>query len=81
MKKKAEVRQKVIRIFEDHKGILFFELSDDKINLKNDLGLDSLDIIELIIEIEKKFNANTPDDESVETLDDLVNIAYKYQQE
>lgn len=30
-------------------------------NFVNDLGLDSLDFVELIIELEKKFDINIPD--------------------
>ncbi len=50
--------------------IIIDKLSVDKSQIKpeahfvNDLGADSLDTVELIMEIEKEFDLNIPDDEA-----------------
>lgn len=43
-------------------------------SFKNDLGADSLDIVELIMEFEKEFNIGIPDDEieSINTVGEAV---------
>lgn len=47
--------------------------------LGNDLGLDSLDRVELIMELEVEFKINILDEEfeSVESIDDLMELVYK----
>lgn len=34
----------------------------------NDLGADSLDIVEIVMEVEKEFNINIPDEESTKLI-------------
>jgi acyl carrier protein len=43
-------------------------------NFTNDLGADSLDTVELIMEFEKEFNVTIPDDEAskIETVADAI---------
>ncbi len=43
-------------------------------NFQNDLGADSLDTVELIMEFEKEFDLSIPDDEaqSIKTVGDAV---------
>ncbi|MDB7766665.1 acyl carrier protein, partial [Lacticaseibacillus rhamnosus] len=41
-------------------------------NFKNDLDADSLDIFEIINEIEDEFDVKIDTDESIETVSDLV---------
>ena len=43
-------------------------------NFTNDLGADSLDTVELIMEFEKEFNIGIPDDqaESISTVGDAI---------
>lgn len=45
-------------------------------NLKNDLGLDSLDLMELIVMIENKLNIQIPDDKLTDiiTINDFIKI-------
>ncbi|HAJ56127.1 MAG TPA: acyl carrier protein, partial [Lactobacillus sp.] len=43
-------------------------------NFKNDLDADSLDIFEIINEIEDEFDVKIETDESIETVADLVNF-------
>lgn len=42
----------------------------DEMNFSNDFGADSLDSVELIVELEKKFNIVIPDDEA----DKILNV-------
>ena len=46
-------------------------------NFKNDLDADSLDIFEIINEIEDEFDVKIDTDESIETVADLVNFITK----
>ena len=45
-------------------------------SFKNDLGADSLDTIELIMEFEKEFNITIPDDaaEKISTVQDAIDF-------
>ena len=47
-------------------------------NLNNDLALDSLDRVELMMELEVEFKINILDEEfeSVDSIDDLVGLVY-----
>lgn len=60
-----------------------FEIEEEKINgdahLKDDLGLESLDFVDIVVIIEKEFNFKVKREEIVEvrTLNDL----YKYVEE
>lgn len=56
-------KRQVRLILSDNLG---FDLEDiaEETNLKNDLGMDSLDAIEIIMEFEKVFNINIPDAEA-----------------
>jgi acyl carrier protein len=50
-----------------------------KSNFKNDLGANSLDILELIIEFEKEFNIAIPDqeEEKIRTVEDAIKYIKK----
>ncbi|MFN6946468.1 MAG: acyl carrier protein [Cytophagaceae bacterium] len=45
-----------------------------KDNLKEDLGMDSLDIIEMIVELEREFNLYIPEGwvKKIKTVDEIV---------
>ncbi len=49
---------------------------DEKSRIKEDLGADSLDAIELVMEFEEEFDIDVPDDDSekVVTVGDAVNL-------
>lgn len=51
----------------------------EKANFQNDLGADSLDAVELLMDFEKEFNVAIPDDdaEKVKTFGDAVDLMYK----
>lgn len=52
----------------------------DTDHLKNDICMDSLDIVEVVFEIENEFNIQIPDSEldGVETVDDLCHKVALY---
>ena len=49
-------------------------------HLRNDFGLDSLDVMEIMMRIENKYGIHIPYDESdnVETVQDIVDVVQKY---
>ena len=55
-----------------------FEIPVDKLkpeaNIFNDLGLDSLDIVDLVVALQKKFKVIIRDDERVRTIRTLGDI-------
>ena len=74
MANKAEIVEKVKELISDNLG------SDaDEITLQaafiDDLGADSLDIVELVMAIEKEFDIEIPDEdaEHISTVEDAVN--------
>lgn len=47
-------------------------------NLQNDLGLDSLDVVELVMKLEEKYHIHIPDSaEDIDTVQDAVNLVEK----
>lgn len=69
----SEIAQKVTQIIIDKLGVEEGEISDAA-SFTNDLGADSLDTVELIMEFEKEFNISIPDDqaENIATVGDAV---------
>ena len=70
-------------IAEDVKAIIVEKLCSDpsevteSASFQNDLGADSLDIVELIMEFEKKFGIVIPDDDAADKIT-TVGDAIKY---
>lgn len=69
----VEAQSKVIAIIVDKLGVEESEITMES-NFTNDLGADSLDTVELIMEFEKEFNIAIPDDqaEKIATVGDAV---------
>ncbi|NOY51094.1 MAG: acyl carrier protein [Chlorobi bacterium] len=69
----SEVSAKVISIIVDKLGVEESEVTNEA-SFTNDLGADSLDTVELIMEFEKEFNLSIPDEEAekIETVGDAV---------
>ena len=69
-------------MFEKVKAILADQLNvkADKINLESkiveDLGADSLDVVEMLMSVEDNFNVSVSDEEAVnlKTVKDIVNL-------
>lgn len=69
----ADVREKVVSIIVDKLGVNPDEVVETA-SFTNDLGADSLDTVELIMEFEKEFNVTIPDDqaEKISTVGDAL---------
>ena len=63
MKVISEVAQRVKSIIVDKLGVEESEVTETA-SFTNDLGADSLDTVELIMEFEKEFNISIPDDQA-----------------
>lgn len=59
----SDVRSKVTAIIVDKLGVDESEVNNEA-SFTNDLGADSLDTVELIMEFEKEFNIAIPDDQA-----------------
>ncbi|HPD44205.1 MAG TPA: acyl carrier protein, partial [Dysgonamonadaceae bacterium] len=58
----SEVSQRVKSIIVDKLGVEESEVTENA-SFTNDLGADSLDTVEFIMEFEKEFNISIPDDQ------------------
>ena len=69
----SEVKDKVVSIIVDKLGVDAAEVKIES-SFTNDLGADSLDTVELIMEFEKEFNIAIPDDqaEKIATVGDAI---------
>ena len=59
----SEIAAKVKAIIVDKLGVDESEVTENA-SFTNDLGADSLDTVELIMEFEKEFNIQIPDDQA-----------------
>ncbi|AMB93567.1 acyl carrier protein [Aerococcus sanguinicola] len=68
-----EVELKVFQMIIDRYGVEAERVSRD-LSFTDDLGADSLDVVELIMELEDIFGIQIPDDkvESIETVGDVL---------
>ena len=71
----SDIAQKVKSIIVDKLGVSESEVTDAA-SFTNDLGADSLDTVELIMEFEKEFNVSIPDDEAekIATVQDAIDF-------
>ena len=69
----SEIKAKVIAIIVDKLNVEESEVTNEA-SFTNDLGADSLDTVELIMEFEKQFNISIPDDkaEGIQTVGGAV---------
>ena len=69
----SEVESKVKAIIVDKLGVDESEVKNEA-SFANDLGADSLDTVELIMEFEKEFHISIPDDqaEKITTVGDAI---------
>ncbi|MCE5204810.1 MAG: acyl carrier protein [Proteiniphilum sp.] len=75
----SEVAQRVKSIIVDKLGVEESEVTETA-SFTNDLGADSLDTVELIMEFEKEFNISIPDDqaEKISTVGDAVSYVEQH---
>lgn len=69
----SEIAAQVKNIIVDKLGVNAEEVTPEK-SFTNDLGADSLDTVELIMEFEKEFGISIPDDqaEKISTVGDAI---------
>ena len=69
----SEIATKVIAIVVDKLGVEESQVTPEA-SFTGDLGADSLDTVELIMELEKDFNLSIPDDqaEKIATVGDAI---------
>lgn len=70
----AEVLERVTKIIVDRLGVEESEVTLEA-SFKDDLGADSLDVVELVMELEDEFGMEISDDdaEKISTVGDAVN--------
>lgn len=71
----ANIEEKVINIVSEKLNVDSKKVVSTA-SFVNDLGADSLDIVEIVMEVEKEFNINIPDEESTKLI--TVGDAIKY---
>ena len=59
----SEINEKVVEIIVDKLGVDASEVKPEA-SFTNDLGADSLDTVELIMELEKEFGVTIPDSDA-----------------
>ena len=69
----SETADRVKKIVVEHLGVESDKVTEDA-SFIDDLGADSLDIVELVMEFEKEFNIDIPDEdaEKLRTVGDAV---------
>ena len=69
----SDIKSRVVSIIIDKLGVEEAEVTTEA-SFTNDLGADSLDTVELIMEFEKDFNIAIPDDqaENIQTVGQAV---------
>ena len=74
----SDISSRVKAIIVDKLGVDEGEVSPEA-SFTNDLGADSLDTVELIMEFEKEFNISIPDEEAekIATVGDAVDFLEK----
>lgn len=75
----ATLQDKIKSIIASKLGIDESEITPEK-NLSNDLGADSLDVVELSMDLEREFNLKfeDADTEKIQTVADLYKLIEEY---
>lgn len=76
----ASVADRVIEIVADQLGVEKEKITRET-SFVNDLGADSLDTVELVMELEEEFDINIPDDaaEKIQTVGQAIDFIEKVQ--
>lgn len=72
---KQEIEKAVKEIVSNHYEFPIEDLTNDSV-LEDEVGLDSLDVVELILTLETKINITIPDEETenIKTVGDMVTV-------
>ena len=75
----ATIQDKIRSIIASKLGLDESEITPEK-NLTNDLGADSLDVVELSMDLEREFNLKfeDADTEKIQTVEDLYKLIEEY---
>lgn len=78
--RKEQILFKVVSILKEHGFDVLPEQDNMETNLYSDLGLDSIDAIDVVMDVERYFRFNMKDElfEGIKTLGDMVNIISDY---
>jgi acyl carrier protein len=76
----ASVKERVIDIVAEQLGVSKDQVTPET-SFVNDLGADSLDTVELVMELEEEFDINIPDDaaEKIQTVGQAIEYIEKSQ--
>lgn len=76
----ASVEERVVQIVSEQLGVAKEKVSRET-SFVNDLGADSLDTVELVMELEEEFNINIPEDaaEKIQTVGEAIEYIEKSQ--
>eukprot|EP00619_Florenciella_sp_RCC1007_P006268 CAMPEP_0205906214 /NCGR_PEP_ID=MMETSP1325-20131115/1815_1 /ASSEMBLY_ACC=CAM_ASM_000708 /TAXON_ID=236786 /ORGANISM="Florenciella sp., Strain RCC1007" /LENGTH=113 /DNA_ID=CAMNT_0053272211 /DNA_START=77 /DNA_END=418 /DNA_ORIENTATION=- len=76
----GEVETKLVGIVAEQLGVEESKVTNDA-NFANDLGADSLDVVEMVMKIEEEFGVDIPDEraEEVQNLADAVKLIEELQ--
>lgn len=79
MAERSEIAGRIIEIVAEKMDKPKEEITEEK-SFVNDLGADSLDIVELIMDIEDEFDLSVPEEEAqkIQTIGDAVNYVAGY---
>ena len=80
MKSRDEIKEKVIQIVCDNLGVSKEQVTDST-SFTEDIGADSLDIVELVMELEEEFEITIPDDqaEKIKTVGEAIDYIEREQ--
>lgn len=72
---RTQLRQVLIEILEDEKGEKVEQL-DDSLNLREGVGLDSVDLITMVMAVQNRFNIDlrTEELEQLQTVGNLLDL-------
>ena len=75
----SDVNERVKKIVVEHLGVDESKVTENA-SFIDDLGADSLDIVELVMEFEKEFNIDIPDEdaEKIRTVQDAIDYIGKH---
>ena len=74
-----EILEKLAEIISEYADIAASEINSET-NIRTDLGLNSLELVNIAVAIEDEFEVDIPDREAlgIETADDVVKLIVKY---